>query len=144
MNWNGTYNLRWTWAIGWGNNWEGGAICDRFLLSGNLCAMLCQPLLDLLGSLDLDLLGRTLSTGQPPWWISSSSLSLRLGCVEVLDDALVMLLDDVLRDALHAEDLDVESLPVSQSILDAGQIFLVDLVHVNRETYEYDISNCAG
>jgi len=51
-----------------------------------------------------------------------------------LDDALVVLLYHILRDALHAEDLDVQALAVRQGILDAGEGLLVDLVHVDGET----------
>jgi hypothetical protein len=61
-------------------------------------------------------------------------LPLGLCRVEVLDDALIVLLHNVVGDTLHAKDLDVEALPVWKRILDAREGFLVDLVHVYRET----------
>jgi hypothetical protein len=62
-------------------------------------------------------------------------LPLGLRRVEVLDDALVVLLDNVLGDTLHAEDLDVKALPVRECILDACEVFFVNLVHVDGETW---------
>lgn len=54
--------------------------------------------------------------------------------VEVLDDALVVLLYDLLGDTLHAENLDIEPLPAGKRILDTVESFLVDLVHMHGET----------
>lgn len=53
-----------------------------------------------------------------------------------MDDALVVLLENVVGDTLHAEDLDVEALAVGERILDGCEVFLVDLVHVHGEAYE--------
>lgn len=61
-------------------------------------------------------------------------MALGLCCVEVCDDALVVLLDNVVGDTLHAEDLNVEPLSVGQRVLDLIERFLVHLVHVDGET----------
>jgi len=107
---------------------------SRGLLRGKLGAMLGEALLELLGRLVLDFLGRPLH-GMPAGRISRGGGALSLGLVKVLDDALVVLLQDVLGDALHAEDLDVEAGAVGQGVLDALQRFFVDLVHVDREAW---------
>ena len=101
------------------------------LLRSDSRPVLGQPLLDLLRGLDLDLLGRALGARR---WIARRGVALGLGGVEVLDDALVVLLQDVLGDALHAEDLDVQPLPVGQRVLDVVEVLLMDLVHVHRQT----------
>jgi len=100
------------------------------LLRGYPRPVLGQPLLDLLGGLDLDLLGRALGARRR---VTGGGVALGLGGVEVLDDALVVLLQDVLGDALHAEDLDVQPLPVGQRVLDVVEVLLVHLVHVHRQ-----------
>jgi len=78
----------------------------------NLVAECFQPGLEVRVILDLVLLrgaravllaGRGISRGRAP---------VRLRLVVVLDDALVVLLYHILRDALHAEDLDVQALAV--------------------------------
>lgn len=90
--------------------------------------MVCQPPLDLVGSLHLDLLGRPLDTlGR----VTGHGVALGLCRVEVLDDPLVVLLQDVLGDTLHAEDLRVQALSVRQRVFDVFEILLVHLVHVN-------------
>ena len=61
-----------------------------------------------------------------------------LGCVEGLDDALVVRLNDVLGDAFHSEDLDVQPLSVGERILDTIKTLLVNLVHVDRETCTFE------
>ena len=42
-----------------------------------------------------------------------------------------MLLRNLVRDAFHAEDFDVETCTVWEGIVDGGQILLVDLAHVD-------------
>jgi hypothetical protein len=42
-----------------------------------------------------------------------------------------VLLENVLWDTLHTEDLDLESLSVRESVLDMFEGFFVDLVHVH-------------
>jgi hypothetical protein len=59
-----------------------------------------------------------------------------LGGIKVLDDALVVLLHNVFGHTLHAEDLDVQPLPIGERILDAREVFFVDLVHVHGKTCE--------
>lgn len=99
--------------------------------------MLGQSLLQLLRSLRLELLGRRLAHVLARGRVAGGGVALCLRGVEVLDDALVVLLHDILGDTFHAEDLDVEALPVCECILDAAQVFLVDLVHVNRQAYSF-------
>jgi hypothetical protein len=55
--------------------------------------------------------------------------------VEVLDDAVSVLLEDLGRYALHAEDLDLEALAVRESIIDLAQCFFVYLVKMDRQTW---------
>lgn len=54
--------------------------------------------------------------------------------VEVLDNPLVVLLDDILRNTLHTENLNVETLSVRKCIFDLLEGLLVHLVHVDRQT----------
>jgi hypothetical protein len=50
--------------------------------------------------------------------IAGSGVPLGLFLVEVLYDSLIMLLNDVLRNTLHAEDLNVETLSIWERIFD--------------------------
>ena len=86
------------------------------LLGGNTRAMLSQTLLDLFGSLDLDLLRGSLRV-LARWRVTSGGVSVGLSLVEVLDNALVVLLNYLLGNALHTKNLNVETLTVRQSIL---------------------------
>ena len=97
--------------------------------------MLSQSLLEIILRFDLDLLRRALTL--PRRGVSGSSVSLGLSLVVVLNDALVVLLHNVLGHTFHSEDLDLEALSVGKGILDTGKGFLVDLIHVDRKT-------CAG
>lgn len=97
--------------------------------------MVGQSLLDLFGGLRLELLGRCLAHVLTRRGIAGGGMPLCLRSVEILDDALVVLLDDVLGDTLHTENLDVKALPVRERILDVAKVFLVHLVHVNRQAY---------
>ena len=45
-----------------------------------------------------------------------------------------MLIEDILWDTFHTEDLDLETLPVRERILDVIKSLFVDLVHVDGET----------
>lgn len=63
---------------------------------------------------------------------SDSAVLLRL--VKVLDDAVAMLVEYVLGDALHAENLHVEALAVGEGIFDLVEGLLVHLVEVDGET----------
>lgn len=45
-----------------------------------------------------------------------------------------MLFLDILGKSFHSEDLDIETLAVGKSILDVGESFFVDLVHMHGET----------
>ena len=102
------------------------------LLGSDARAMLSQTGLDFFRGLDADLLGRVLAAlaGRG---VTGGGKAVGLGLVEVLDDALVVLLDDILGDALNAEDLDLEALAVRQGVLNMRQGLLVDLVHVHRQ-----------
>lgn len=96
--------------------------------------MVRQPLLQLLGSFDLDLLGGSLATSLSRRGVARGGMALGLCCIKVCDDALVVLLDNVVGDTLHAEDLNVEPLTVGQRVLNLVERFLVHLVHVDGET----------
>ena len=52
----------------------------------------------------------------------------------LLGDVLVVLVDDVCGDALHAEDLNVQALAAADGVLDVCEVLLVHLVHVHRQT----------
>lgn len=91
--------------------------CICALLRGYPGSMLGQTFLDVIWGLSLELLGgplvvlagRRVACGGEP-------LGLRL--IEVLYDSLVVLLDDIFGNALHAEDFDVEALSVRECIFD--------------------------
>ena len=119
------------WGGGGRDTARGGGLLRR-----GLCAVLGQALLELFWRLELELLGGALAARQPSRRVACRSLPFGLRGVEVLDDALVVLLENVLGDTLHAEDLDVEALAVGERILDGCEVFLVDLVHVHREACE--------
>lgn len=115
-----TYSLAWALPINRRVGDRNGWIYAGSLRRGDLCAMICQSLLDLLWGLHLDFFRRTLAATLTGRRVAGSRMSLSLSSVEVLDDSLVVLLDDILGYALHAEDLDVEALPVWERILDGG------------------------
>jgi hypothetical protein len=60
-------------------------------------------------------------------------MSLGLGRVEILNDSLVVLLDDILRNTFHTEDFDIQTLPVGKRIFDLLKGLLVHLVHMHRQ-----------
>jgi hypothetical protein len=101
------------------------------LLGANPRAMLCQPLLYIFRGLYLDLLGRVFAV-LARRRVAGSGVSIGLCLVEVLNKALVVLLDNVLGDTLHTEDLDLETLSIRERIFDKGQRLLVDLIHMHR------------
>jgi hypothetical protein len=51
----------------------------------------------------------------------------------LLGDLLVVTVEDLGGDTLHAEDLNVQALPPANRVLDMCEVLLVDLVHVHRE-----------
>lgn len=53
--------------------------------------------------------------------------------MERSQNSLVVLLDNVLWDALHAKDFNIESCTIREGIIDGGEILLVDLTHVDAE-----------
>lgn len=113
-----TYTLARTLTIG--GRSAGATVCAPGLLGGEPRPVVGQSLLDLVGGLHLDLLHRPLDSRQARLGVAGGRVSLRLLGIVVLDDALVVLLDDFLRDTLHAEDLDVETLPVREGILNVA------------------------
>lgn len=65
--------------------------------------------------------------------VSSRGASIRLGLIKLGDDPLVVCLDNFFWDALHSEDFDIKRRAIAERIVDAGQGFLVNLVHVNGQ-----------
>lgn len=47
-----------------------------------------------------------------------------------------MLLNNVFRNAFHAEDFNIKPGPVGESIVDRSQVFLMDLAHVHAQPCE--------
>lgn len=94
--------------------------------------MLRQPLLHIPHTLNLRLLRRRLSRPRTGRRIPSNSLPLHLRLLELRGHALVMALDDVLGNTLHAEDFEIQARPVREGVVDGGELFFVDLAHVDR------------
>ena len=65
--------------------------------------------------------------------VPSGSATVRLGLIKLGDDPLVVCLDDIFGDAFHTEDFDIQRCAIAERIVDAGQGFLVNLVHVDGE-----------
>jgi len=65
--------------------------------------------------------------------ITSDGLTLCLGLVVGSEDSLRVLLNDVLRNAFHAEDLNVESRAIRKGIVNGSKILFVDLAHVDTQ-----------
>lgn len=68
---------------------------------------------------------RSVPRGDPP---------VLLGLVKVLDQPVLVALRGVLRDALHAEDLDLEPGAIGQGVFHLLERLLVNLRHVHRQT----------
>lgn len=107
------------------------AICACCCSCCFLGAEIGEPFLQLLRSLRPDLLRRPFLAGRR---ISCGLETLILGCPVVLVDSLFVLLPDLLRYTLHAEDLNIQSLTIGEGIFDVGKSLFMDLVHVDRET----------
>lgn len=137
----GTYKGAWTATLSRTlctagcRNWSavGTGCFGRSLLGPEIC----EPPLELLGRLDLDLLGGPAFTGRR---VASGLEAFSLGIKVVFDDALLMLFPHILGQALHSEDLDIQPLAVRQGIFYVGERLLVDLVHVHGETCERALS----
>ena len=54
--------------------------------------------------------------------------------MEIRQHALIVLLHNIFRDALHAKDFNVEAGTVGESIVDGRKLLFVDLAHVDAET----------
>lgn len=93
-----------------------------------------QPLLDVGYTLQLGLLRRLSARPCSRGRVSCHGLPLCLRLLELGHDSLVVGLDDVLRDTFHAEDLDIETGSIRESIVDGGQLFLVYLAHMHRQS----------
>lgn len=87
-----------------------------------------QPVLELFRRLNLDLLPLHRLSGRG---VARRDAPILLGLVEVLDDAVAVLIQRLLGDAFHAEDFHLEALSVRQRILDLAECFLVHLVQMN-------------
>lgn len=96
-----------------------------------LLSKLGQPLLQIIRRLRLDLLLLVSLTRQR---VSSRDLSVLLRLLEVLKDAVAVLVEHFLGDTLHAKNLHLETLSVGKRVFDLREVFLVDLVHVHGET----------
>lgn len=66
--------------------------------------------------------------------VASNSAMFGFSRVVLLSEALIVVLDDVLRNAFHGEDLDIDVLTVGEGILDELEGFFVNLTHVNAQT----------
>jgi hypothetical protein len=77
-----------------------------------------QPLLDLIRRLNLDLLDWAFLATLSWRRVTGRSKAIGLCLIEVLDEALVVLLDYILGNTLHTKDLHLETLPVRKRILD--------------------------
>lgn len=75
--------------------------------------MFCQSFFEIGGVLELWFLGLTtvVSSGAR---ISRGSSSLSFGLIETCNDALVMCLRNLLRDAFHTKDFDFQPLSIGQ------------------------------
>jgi hypothetical protein len=71
--------------------------------------MRCQSRLDIRDILQLGLLVWLTPSTAPSWWVTSNGLSLRLSLVELSGHTLLMSLEDILGDTLHAENFHVEA-----------------------------------
>lgn len=109
-------------------------ICASGPCGGDAGAVFCETRLELAGSLHLDLLLRRLSVAR--YRVAGRDAPVLLGLVEVLDDAVAVLLEDLVRDALHAKDLNVEALSVRQRVFDLIKRLFVDLVQMHGETWQ--------
>ena len=65
--------------------------------------------------------------------VTSSCLSISLRLMVICQDSLVVLVDNILRYAFHAKDLDVQTCSIRKSIVNGSEVFLVDLAHVDAE-----------
>jgi hypothetical protein len=65
--------------------------------------------------------------------VSGRGASIRLGLIKLGDDPLVVCLDYFFWDPFHTEDFDIQRCAIAERIVDTGQGFLVNLVHVNGQ-----------
>jgi len=68
--------------------------------------------------------------------IAGANRALILFCEMLHHDFLVVGFEDIGGDAFHAEDLDVEAGTTGVCIVDGLEGFLVDLGHMDAETWE--------
>ena len=94
-----------------------------------LCLVFCQSFLEIRGRFKLGLFAGPSSAVCRRVARSSASLSFCLGIL--LEYALVVRLDNLFRNALHAKDLYLESRAIRQGILNDGQRLLVDLLEMD-------------
>lgn len=86
------------------------------LLRSPLRPPLCKPLLELLGRLYLNLLLRFAALTRRG--VARRDPPILLLLIESLNDSVPVLFEDILGNALHSEDFDIEALPVRQCIFD--------------------------
>jgi hypothetical protein len=94
---------------------------------------LCKSALELLGRLNLDLLP-CMVHGLSRQRVPGGDAPVFLGLVEVLDQPIAVAVESLGRDALHAENLDLETLSVGQRILDMLETLLVHLVQMDGQS----------
>ena len=95
-----------------------------------------QSCLQLGRRLELGLLGTccTLSS-RAGSRVSCGGTAIGLGGKELVADALIVLLQNIVGDTLHAKDFNVRRRAIGQSVLHRSQILLVNLVHMDGQTY---------
>jgi hypothetical protein len=81
-----------------------------------------------LGLFGLGLAGRSARRG-----VTGASATLSLHLEVFVHDALFVVIDKVLGDTAHAEDLGVDALAAFNGVFDLGQGLLVDLLQVHRQ-----------
>jgi hypothetical protein len=94
-----------------------------------------QSLLKVGSSLKLGLLGRLSISGSASRRVSSHGLSLQLGLLELRGNTLLVSLEHIIGDTLHAEDFHIEAHSVRQCVVHLGKLFLVNLTQMDRQTW---------
>ena len=118
-----------------------GLSCAHWSSFTTTASSTCFRLLSLVLRQSLLQIRHALQLGLLRWLSANTGSRRRIAChglpfglclLELGGYALIVRLDDVFRDALHAEDLDVEAGSVGKSIVDCRKLLLVDLTHVHR------------
>lgn len=94
-----------------------------------------QSLLKIRSSLKLRLLSGLSISGSASGRVSSDGLSLQLGLLELRGNTLLVSLEHIIGDTLHAKDFHIEAHSIGQRIVHFGKLFLVDLTQMDGETW---------